>query len=289
MTGCHSDPDEVQLDFNEIENKSSATIEDSSTLKVAVSAMTGPQETLSSYADLLNYIGIKINRQIRFKQRRTYQEVNEMLIDGSLDLAFICSGAYISAAESGLIQLLVVHVIDEKSTYQSYLLVPSNSQIESFNELMGKHFAYTDPLSFTGCAYPKHSILRLGFSPNDFFSQTTFTYGHDKAIQAVARGMVHGACVDGLIFDFLKEKKPFKVSGVRVVLKSEPFGIPPVVVSSTIDSVLEELLRETLLSMHTDPEGQAILEELLIDGFTVSHDSLYNSIRKIRSELGEHQ
>jgi len=58
-----------------------------------------------------------------------------------------------------------------------------------------------------------------------------------------------------------------------------------VVIPNGLDSDLEEVLRKTLLLMHVDPQGKDILSELLIDRFTVSHDSLYDSVRELRSEL----
>ncbi len=284
-TGCQNAKEQVQLDFSNIEPVKPKVSGSTPILNVAVSAMTSPQETFHSYKNLLNYIEINTGRHILFKQRETYLEVNELLFEDKLDLAFICSGAYVTGVDTGWIRLLVVPVINGQTTYQSYLLVPSNSPATSIADLYGKQFAYTDPLSLSGCLYPKYLIHQLGYSTQEFFSQTIFTNGHDKAINAVVRRMVDGACVDGLVYDYLAVKRPNKLSGIKVIHKSQPFGIPPVVIPNGLDSDLEHLLRETLLSMHLDPQGKGILAELMIDRFTVSHDSLYNSVRRIRAEL----
>ena len=285
FAGCHSDLEQVKIDFSKKGSPAPSVIKDSLLLNVAVSAMTSPQETFYYYKELLNYLGAKTKRSVNFKQRKTYQEINELLFKGELDLAFICSGAYVSAMESGRINLLVIPVINGRPTYQSYLVVPANSPAKSIADLRGKRFAFTDTLSFTGCLYPKYLIRQIGYSPDDYFSMTIFTHGHDKAIQAVARGMTHGACVDGLIYDFFNVRQPEKVAGIKIIERSQQFGIPPVVVPVGLDPNLEEVLRETLLSMHMDSVGKVILEELMIDYFTVSHDSLYDPIRKMRSEL----
>ena len=41
-----------------------------------------------------------------------------------------------------------------------------------------------------------------------FFSNTIYTYSHDNSIMAVAKGMVDGASVDGLIWEFYHQRKP---------------------------------------------------------------------------------
>ena len=44
---------------------------------------------------------------------------------------------------------------------------------------------------------------------------------------------------------------------------------------------LKTLVRQELFAMHQDPEGQKILNELLIDRFINPRDEWYDSIRKI--------
>lgn len=69
------------IDFQE--NKSTQlrdNVNETQTLKVAVSAIITPRETINYYQDLLNFIATKLNYEIEFKQRKTYEEVNELLI-----------------------------------------------------------------------------------------------------------------------------------------------------------------------------------------------------------------
>ena len=66
-------------------------------LRIAVAAMFSPEETLSVYQELMDYIAGKLGRPVELKQRRTYQEVNDMLGTGKLDAAILCSGPYVHA------------------------------------------------------------------------------------------------------------------------------------------------------------------------------------------------
>jgi phosphonate transport system substrate-binding protein len=69
------------------------------------------------------------------------------------------------------------------------------------------------------------------------------------------------------------------------IRKSEPYGIPPMVASNSIPLKLMNEIRGLLFSMHQDPQGKAILKELMIDKFITPRDKWYDSIRKINLEL----
>jgi phosphonate transport system substrate-binding protein len=254
-------------------------------LKVAVAAIISPRETFRYYEDLLKYVSGKIDYKIEFKQRKTYEEVNRLVENQEVDIAFICSGAYVEGKDQNTMELLAVPVCNGHPFYQAYVIVHNSSTIQSFNDLKGKSFAYTDPMSNTGKLYAEKRIHELRFSENSFFKNTVFTYAHDVSIQLVAKQMVDGATVDGLIFDYLKVFHPERVKNIRIIEKSENFGIPPVVVPIGLNAGLKAKLRDILLTMHLDTSGKEILDKLLIEKFLPGNDAEYNSLRKIKQVI----
>ena len=280
LVGCSADePDPPVLDLTKLEQDEREADTGQRTLRVAVAAITGPRDTYRHYSSLVEYLSGRLEIPVRFVQRQTYSEVNELLARNELDMAFVCSGGYVMAARQGTVDLLVIPVIDSKTTYRSYLIVPASSTDTSLADLRGKTFAFTDPLSQTGHNYPYWLLRRAGENPNGFFSNTFYTHGHDNSIQAVARGTADGACVDGLVYDYLQEHRPHEVQRVKVVHRSQEFGIPPVVTPVGLDSALRVDMRAILLSMSEDSTGISILNRLGIDEFALGADSSYNSIR----------
>ena len=71
--------------------------EEQTPIYVAISAMISPKETFKQYEELFSYLAKKLKKKIILKQRKTYGEVNNLLMKGELDFAFICSGAYVEA------------------------------------------------------------------------------------------------------------------------------------------------------------------------------------------------
>lgn len=280
----------IVVDFTDHKDRNigDSTNQNSFPIEVAIAAMTSPNETYVFYNELLNYFSFKLNRPIHIIQRKTYAEINSLLTNNKVDLAFICSGAYISALEENLpIEILTIPIIDNKAYYYAYIIVNSDSKIENFNDLKGKSFAFTDPLSNTGYLYALALIKEAKQNPDDFFSKTLFTYAHDYSIQAVDRKIVDGATVNSLIFDYIKKKYPQKVGHIRVIYKSEPFGIPPVVVRKNLDKNLKQQLKELFINIHLDNVGSVILKKLLIDRYDLPDSTNYSSILQKSKFVGK--
>ncbi len=256
-------------------------------LTAAVSAMMSPEDNFYYYSRLFEYLSSQMGRSIQFKQRKTYGEINDLLQSGDLDFAFICSGAYIEAKRAFNAEILAVPQVDNRTYYFAYIIVHTDSGINSFAELKGARFAFTDPLSNTGCLYPRYLAAKEGQSFKDFFHEVVYTYSHDNSIQAVENHVVDGASVDSLIFDQIKATHPQKVSYVRIIVKSDPFGIPPFVVHPDFDSELKKEIRAALLGMNQNKKGREILSQLEFDCFVRSSDKEYDSIREMKSFLNK--
>jgi phosphonate transport system substrate-binding protein len=89
----------------------------------------------------------------------------------------------------------------------------------------------------------------------------------------------------GLIWEYYHQKNPIFTSKTRIIRKSESYGIPPIVASSFLASDLKNRIRQVLFSMHGDPGGQKILNELMIDRFTPTQDEWYDSIRNMELKI----
>lgn len=285
--GCGGDIDMIVVDFSKtvaVEQPGKKSLENP-TFRVAVAAMISPKETFVYYRQLLGYIGSSLDRDVQLIQRKTYGEINELLGKGQIDLAFICSGPYVDGKEKYGFELLATPQVQKSHFYQSYLIANSASQFQSLEDLRGQVFAFTDPDSNTGKLVPAYWLNQLGEQPETFFSKTIYTYSHDNSILAVAKALVDGAAVDGLIWEYYHQKNPIFTSKTRIIRKSELYGIPPIVASPFLAPNLKDRIRQVLFSMHHDPHGQQILGELMIDRFTPTRDEWYDSIRNMALKI----
>lgn len=249
--------------------------EDRQTLRIGVGSIISPQGTVQAYQPLIDYLGRKMGAPAILVQRRTYQELNDLLARNVVDLGFICTGAYVEGVRNGTISLLVVPQINGKTTYRSFVIVPAASPVREFADLRGKVFAFTDPLSTTGYFSPLSLLRGMGQQPETFFSRTIFTYSHDRSIAAVLEGLADGAAVDNLVYEFAVKRDGKIARQIRVIRESQDFGIPPVVVPRAIAPARKALLKELLLGLHRDPEGEKALAVLGVERFVEPEPKLY--------------
>jgi phosphonate transport system substrate-binding protein len=277
-----SDPDRVPVDFrSRIATHPAEKQPPETSLNVAIASMISPNENMAHYQALLEYIAAKVGRKINLVQRKTYAEINGLLGNGGIDLAFICSGPYVADRDRYHFEALAIPQIHQKPVYRAYLIAGQASSIKRLEDLRGKVFAFSDPDSNAGCIVPRFLLAQQGERLQSFFGKTIFTYSHDNSILAVSRSLVDGAFVHEHIWDYYSAKNPAVTSKVRVVYSSEPYGNPPLVASAFIPEALKNRIRELLVSMHNDPDGAKILSELLIDRFIKPDETLYDPIRRM--------
>lgn len=250
-------------------------------LRVAVAAVISPKGTVESYQPLLDFLSAQLDRPIELVQRRTYAEVNDLVESGEVDLAFVCTSAYVDGHDKFGMELLAAPQVDGAAVYFSLLIVPADSSARAMADLRGKVFAFTDPMSNTGRNYPTYLVQQLGQTPETFFARTFFTYSHDDAIRAVADGLADGAAVDSLVYDFAVAREPALGQKTRVIHRSEPFGIPPVVVGPQVRPQLKAELQDALLSMAETAAGRRSLAAAGLERFVLIDDSAYDSARAL--------
>lgn len=253
----------------------------------AVSAMASPSQTLIHFTEFRDYLAGKLGTSVFLKQRRTYDEINDLLAKEKVQMAFTCTGGYLSGRKAFGLELLAVPVMNGKTRYRSYIVTRSDSPASTLTDLQDSVFAFTDPLSLTGYIYPTARVNQMGRSTTDFFQKTFFTESHDKSIEAVATGVADGAAVDSLIFDALLKQGDSFAGRLKIIEISEEFGMPPVVVPQGVSVELKRKLLKVLLSMDKDPLGENVLNSLGMDGFVLPEPELYRSAILLRKEINE--
>lgn len=236
-------------------------------LRLAVAAIMSPEGNVESYTPLMKYLEWVMGRKVELIQRKTYGEVNEMIALGQVDLAFICTGAYMKQGEMHNMSLLVTPQINGKDTYRAVILVPASGHAKGFQDLKHGVFAFTDPMSNTGYLYPMSLLDALNERPDSFFKRTFFTYSHDRAIDAIVEGLADGASVDEIVYRHALKKRPELAQKVRVIHISQEFGMPPVVVPANTEPAVFKAFQDIFLHMHENQEGRKVLNAIGVERF----------------------
>jgi phosphonate transport system substrate-binding protein len=276
----------VKVDFRDIYthdmlNKQGTFKTERPVMKVTIGTMISPKYIEKYYWDLFRLVGDRMNLDIDFIQRGTYAETNKLLKQRKVDIAFVCSGPYVQGHADFGMEIIAVPVSQGKRNYHSYFIVNRNSAIQNVSQLRNKIFAYTDPGSNTGYLVATYYLAEQNERPESYFKETFFTFSHDNSIKAVAEGLADGASVHSIIWEFLNIVNPELTSRTRIIEKSSPYGMPPIVVHPLMEEEKKERLRTLFFTLHEDQEGIEILNSMLIDRFEPGNDAEYSAVREM--------
>jgi len=234
-----------------------------------------------AYGRWRKYLEVRLGHRVDFVQRKTYNDIQQLLKLGEVDFAWICGFPFVQGKRGRYLKYVVTPVMRGKPVYEILLIVPSTSKAASVEDLKGGLFAFSDPdsVSFralvSGYVGGSTRIQDLA----SFFKINFFTYDHVSTIQAVADGLVDGGSVDSHVWQSLLQKRPELADKVKAVARSESYGLPPFVASYRTPTALVDRVGRVLVDMQDTPEGREILKGLQVSRFAKFGDDLYDSIR----------
>ncbi len=252
-------------------------------LRVGVASMITPVSAFKYYQQVVDYLSDKMGMEAEMIHRTTYDEIDLMLEQKQVDVAFICSAPYVIDKRKFGAELLVAPLVNGKPFYQSNIIAHRDSDISTFEDLKGKTFAFVDPKSNSGRLFPLYWLARRNLTPDNFFSKYFFSYSHNKSVEMVAKKKVDGAAVDSIVYAFMAATESQYALETKIIHQSPEFGIPPVVIPPGVPLFFKEKLREIFLTMHEDKAGKSILDAMRIDRFVEVPDSNYDPIRKMQA------
>ena len=230
------------------------------------------------------YLEQALGQSVSFVQRRSYADILELLLNGQLNAAWLCGYPYVRYKAS--LKLVVVPRYRGAPLYSAYIITgPSARKVSSFDELRGKVFAYSDPLSNSGFLYAKDQLHALGEQDARFFRKSFFAFGHQNVISAVSEGLADAGSVDGYVWDSLQRIKPDLTQNTRILTQSSRFGFPPFVAPINRPQKEVVALRKALLGMQFSTDGRELLRELNLDGFESGQPSLFTSIEEMMKRV----
>lgn len=232
---------------------------------------------LDLLSNLTSYLTSALKRDVQLVTRRTYQEITTLLLTGQLDLAWICGYPFVQYRAQ--LDVLAVPVWRGQPLYSAYVIVGATRAAGSFDDLAGDIHAFSDPDSNSGYLVTRGLLAQKGTSPEAFFRQSFYTYGHRNVVRAVAAGLAQSGSVDGYVWEVLQEVEPELTKRTRVVRSSELLGFPPIASRKARAGSRTSIdLTQAFLDMAHHEGGRRVLSALRLDGFTQGDPSLFDGI-----------
>jgi phosphonate transport system substrate-binding protein len=166
--------------------------------------------------------------------------------------------------------------------YRSCLIVHSDSEVFSPEDMAGKTFAFNDPNSTSGYLVPSaFFMMDMGVDPKKYFSKVTFSGSHEASILAVANKKVEIASTNMPDLSQLTRENKVPRGALRVIWVSKLIPNDPIVVRKDMPASLRSAITESLTSMRArNPEA---FKEIgaWVSGFVPADDGKYQVVRDL--------
>jgi len=247
-------------------------------------AIEDPTVTLGKYQKVLDAMAEYVGVPVALVQSDTYAEVVTAFERGAVDVGILNAFSYVEIAGRARLVPLVRRVRAGRDTYQGYLIVRHDDAVARYEDLRGKAIAFPDARSTTGYLLPRLMLRRHGLELTRDFRQVLFVGKHDSTALAVANGTADVGAMASYIFEDLESAIRAKL---RVLDRSEPIPFGPIVARSGLGEALLGRIRTFFLTLDRTPQGQALLREARLSGFTGASDHDYRPIRTLVRRLRE--
>ena len=285
FVGCGKSESVKHVTLSNLEPVSSPKQGTKGTLRVALAVGLSPTQSIAKYQALTAYLSEKLNQPVELVQKKTYKEVDDLIEEGNVDIAFVCSSSYVIGHEKFGERLVAVPISNGSMYYQSVIIANATSDIRNWSELKGRSFAFVDPQSTSGALYAMSKIKDHGGL--NFFKSYIYTYGHSNSLVAVRDHLVDAAAVDSYTLASALANSPHLTNTIRIIDTSLEYANNPVVASPRLDEQTFIAIQTALLNMDKDSSGQDALKTAGYDRFNLLEDSLYDSVRHLVQVIKE--
>jgi len=174
------------------------------------------------------------------------------------------------------------------TTYQSQILVRTDSGLNSIADLKGKKFAFVDPLSASGYVYPTLAIKnKTGQEPKTFFSQTIFAGGHPQAALAVFNKQVDAAAMFIDARDSLVAANPTIKTDTKVIDTAGPIPNDGVALRKGFPDDVGKTVTQALIDYSKDAGGAKVFSALFQwDGIQPIDGKFYDPMKEAAALAG---
>jgi len=243
------------------------------------------------YDPVAHYLSQKTGRKIKLMVLSRYGNIINNFVSEGMDGAFFGSFTYaLAQAKLGVDVLARPQLLNGTSTYHGLIFVRKDSRVKTAEEMKKKIFAFVDKATTAGYLLPlvyfkKHGIENY----KQYFQETYFAGTHEDVIYDVLDRKADIGAAKNTVFKRLADIDS-RITQELVILDRSP-DVPEngLAVRKDLDDALKEKLKEVLLAMHTDPEGQGVLKKFGAQKFIETSDQdylpVYRYARKINLNL----
>jgi phosphonate transport system substrate-binding protein len=205
--------------------------------------------TAEYWNPILDWVSRRSGVPLVLKIARSANETTDMAVRG--ELAFVYSNHLFTPQRDKLGYTVLAR--QEGEGIRGQVVVRTDSPAHRLADLAGQRVAFANPYGFTGYFLPYDALLKADVSIEPVFAGT-----QEAAMALLKHGKVAAAGVNSQVMADYARREGFNY---RVLWQSEPYYDLAVMAHPMVPAAAREAVRDALIAMRTDPEGQRVLAE----------------------------
>jgi len=230
-------------------------------------------EITRRWSPILAQLEKDLNVKVKSVTATDYRGTIEALKFKKAEVGHLGPKSYVEAATNNYANVEPVaqlRLANGSLGYRSCLIVHSDSDMFSPEDMAGKTFAFNDPNSTSGYLVPSTFFMtEMNMDPKKYFSKVTFSGSHEVASTNLPD-----------LQQLTRENKVPR-GGLRVIWVSKLIPNDPIVVRKDLPASLKSAIQESLVSMKAkNPDAFKEIGAWL-SGFVAADDGKYQVIREL--------
>lgn len=150
-------------------------------LRVGLIPSEDSRAMLAQSKDILEALEKNLGSKVEGFVATDYNGVIEAMRAKHVDVAYLGPFSYVLATTVTPVEAFVIAETQKagRTYYHSQIFTLKSSGIKTLDDLKGKNFAFVDPASTSGYAFPLAGLLKAGIEPKRDFKNVLFTGAHD--------------------------------------------------------------------------------------------------------------
>jgi phosphonate transport system substrate-binding protein len=255
-------------------------------LKIGLMPTQNQTDQEQALKPLDNYLEKYLERGIDFQIAQDNKQVVQWLVENKIDMAYLGSVTYLEAVEKGAKIKPLVAPIDSNTGqpwYRLCLVVKSNSNIDTLEDLKGKTIAFVDQTSTFGYIAPLADLKQQKINnPYQDFTQVIYLGNHTQSMTALEDGIVDAVATNIAAYTNPPKNGKLTSKNTKIIWESPPIPNFPIVISEELSPDLIQKLQRAFLSL---PQGLGAIGGSELDGYTLVIASDYDPIQQLREKL----
>lgn len=133
------------------------------------------------------WLSAELGADVEMEDIQTYETLADKTIAGELDIMWLPPIVYLRVGKDTVIPVAASRRGD-RDGFETALIVRTDSELQTMDDLKGKRAAWVDPWSAAGYVIPRVRMRLAGVDPTTLFGTEVFYGTHSAAVRALVAG-----------------------------------------------------------------------------------------------------